>query len=246
MFLGAFDSAYFNSVGPTGNLYVCGNTAQNPIVYQIPITAGAPALGVPLVTLVSAGPNPACSPVTDVLNPSLAVGAEERLYVSVQNNGVATNCGVGGCVLNFIDSPWKASTSYQVGQEILDSHFNIETVTTAGTSGSTAPSWSTSAGGVTTDGSVHWINQSVLIAAPLSAWIRGHTYTLHTRIRDSNGNVQVVTKPGTSGSSAPSWNITPGATTTDNHLSLGLMPALFQPRRSHPPADRAELSSTIL
>ena len=225
MYLGAFDSAYFTSVGPTGNLYVCGNTAQNPIVYQIPITAGGlPAQGVPLVTLVSAGPNPACSPVTDVLNPSLAVGAEERLYVSVQNNGVPTNCGGGGCVLNFIDSSWKASTSYQVGQEILDSHFNIETVTTAGTSsGSGAPGWATLAGGATTDGSVHWINQSVLVAAPLLVWIHNHPYKAGNRILDSHGNIQVVTLPatgtGTSGASAPSWNTIPGKTTTDGTVT---------------------------
>ena len=87
---GAFDSAYFNSVGPTGNLYVCGNTAQNPIVYQIPITAGAPALGVPLVTLVSAGPNPACSPVTDVLNPSW--------WWLVQRSGSTSACRTMGLV----------------------------------------------------------------------------------------------------------------------------------------------------
>ncbi len=219
MFLGAFDSAYYNSTPPTGNLYVCGNTAQNPAVYQIPITAGAlPSQGVSLVTLVSAGPNPACSPVTDVLNPSLAAGSEERLYVSVQNNGVATNCGGGGCVLNFIDTPWQASTSYQVGQEILDSHFNIETVTTAGTSGSTGPSWPALAGGATIDGSVHWINQSVLIAAPLPVWSH-RLWAVHARIRDSNGNVQVVTTGGTSGASAPSWNTTPGLTTTDGTVT---------------------------
>ncbi|MHB8216526.1 MAG: hypothetical protein ACYDDS_10645 [Candidatus Sulfotelmatobacter sp.] len=221
MFLGAFDSAYFNSTPPTGNLYVCGNTAQNPVVYQIPINSGilAAAPERAVFTPVSAGPNPACSPATDVLNPSLAAGAEERIFVSVRNNGVAANCSSGGCVLNFIDTPWQASTSYQVGQEILDSNLNIETVTTAGSSGSTLPTWPIPTGSATIDGSVHWITQSFLIAAPLPAWIRSHSYAVRTRIRDSNGNIQVVRASGTSGLSAPAWNTTSGRTTPDNAVT---------------------------
>jgi hypothetical protein len=35
------------------------------------------------------------------------------------------------------------------------------------------------------------------------------------RILDSNNNVEVSTTPGTSGSSQPVWNATPGGTTTE-------------------------------
>src|SRR5580692_7879172 len=136
MYIGAFDSTYYSSNDGTGNLYVCGNTGQNPAVYQIPISGGVPtADGTAVVGLVSASFSPACSPVADVLNPNLTGGAAERLYVSVQNNGVGTGCGGTGCVLNFIVTPWHALAAYQVGQQILDIHLNIEEVTEAGTSG---------------------------------------------------------------------------------------------------------------
>ncbi|MGD0939010.1 MAG: phage tail sheath subtilisin-like domain-containing protein [Terracidiphilus sp.] len=55
-------------------------------------------------------------------------------------------------------SSWKASNAFTSGQVILDSLGNIEIVTTAGTSGTAAPSWSPNSGQTTTDGSVTWTN----------------------------------------------------------------------------------------
>jgi hypothetical protein len=219
MYIGAFDSTYYSSNDGTGNLYVCGNTGQNPAVYQIPISGGVPtADGTAVVGLVSASFSPACSPVADVLNPNLTGGAAERLYVSVQNNGVGTGCGGTGCVLNFIVTPWHALAAYQVGQQILDIHLNIEEVTEAGTSGASAPTFSATAGAVkTTDGGVHWVNQGRLSATLLATWTATTAQTkVGDRIVDSNGNVEVVTKTGTSGGSVPSWNTSPGGATTSD------------------------------
>src|SRR6202043_3559578 len=117
-YIGAFDSAYFSSGNATGNLYVCGNTGANPTLYQIPIVAGAmPAsgLGLAITTLTATSSTATCSPVSDVLNPNSSGGSSERLFVSVQDNGRPTACASAGCILNFVDAPWKASTAYVVG-----------------------------------------------------------------------------------------------------------------------------------
>jgi protein involved in polysaccharide export with SLBB domain len=51
-----------------------------------------------------------------------------------------------------------ASTAYALGVTILDSNSNLQRVTSAGTSGSGAPTWNTTVGGTTTDGGVTWTN----------------------------------------------------------------------------------------
>jgi hypothetical protein len=219
MYLGAFDSTYYNSASPpTGNLYVCGQTGQNPTLYQIPITAGALPAASTAVALNAASSTAACSPVSDIPNPSSAGGSEERLFLSVASNGRPTGCaGAGaGCLISFVDTPWVASTSYVVGQEILSTTQHIETVITAGTSGATHPTWTTTAGSIRTDGAtLKWMDQGILTAALLAGWAANHTYALHNRITDTNGNVEVITTAGTSGGTTPTWPTTAGATVTD-------------------------------
>lgn len=217
-FVGAFDSTYYNSVGANGNLYVCGNTGASPTLYQIPFTAGVPGASVAVTPLTTAS-TAACSGVTDLPNPNTAGGPSERLFVSVQDKGIATACATGGCIFNFVVTPWKASTAYGVGQQVLSSNRSIETVITAGTSGSTAPGWSNSAGGQTTDVGVTWIDGGKL-AASTPAWAASTSYGVATdHIVDSNGNIEVATTPGTSGLSAPAWSTAPGGTTPDGTVT---------------------------
>jgi hypothetical protein len=58
----------------------------------------------------------------------------------------------------FVSAKWRAGRAYAVGARILDSNTLVERVTTAGTSGSTAPTWATTQGATTTDGTVTWTN----------------------------------------------------------------------------------------
>lgn len=51
---------------------------------------------------------------------------------------------------------WQASHAYLANASIVDSNGNIQQVTTAGTSGSSAPSWATTVGNTTTDSGVTW------------------------------------------------------------------------------------------
>lgn len=85
---------------------------------------------------------------------------------------------------------------------------------TAGTSGGSAPGWMTGFGSQVTDGTVAWKNIGSKIT-----WntIGANTaVSIASKIQDSNGNVQMPTVPGKSGSSAPAWNSTQGAVTSDN------------------------------
>jgi len=218
LYEGELDSAYENSTNASGNLYVCGNTGGAPRLYQVHIAAGGvlgSAVPGPVLTSGTTG----CSPVTDFLNPNATGGATEYIFASAQTGGMPTPCASGGCIMNFKSTPWKASNAYLVGQEVLDSNFHVQMVSTAGTSGLSAPTWSTSAAGITHDGStLQWLNLGVTTAATPASWIANHTYDVGDFIEDSNQNIEVVThisSGGMSGPSQPTWMTGVGQITTD-------------------------------
>jgi hypothetical protein len=221
LYLGALDSAYENSTNATGNLYVCGNTGGPPVLYQVAIEDGVLG-GTTAGPVLSTSSIIPCSSVTDIRNPNVTGGATEWLFTSVENGGISNGCASGGCVFNFKDTPWLPSTSYSVGQEILDDHFQIQVVKTAGTSGTTAPFWSGTLGGTTVDSTVRWLDQGQLSAITLSAWVAHHSYTKNSKILDANGNVELVTSAGTkaSGGTVPTFSTIAGVTTSDGTAGL--------------------------
>jgi len=73
------------------------------------------------------------------------------------------NNGVTGfyCTANVQDyklGNWAASTAFSSAFRIIDTNSNSQRVTTAGTSGASAPSWNNTTAGTTADGSVVWTN----------------------------------------------------------------------------------------
>lgn len=219
-FIGGFDHNYFSSANGTGNLYVCGNTGLNPILYQIPITAGVMGTPVVVSTLTPAAQHPACSPVTNVSTPPTTAGnaTTDRLFVSVQNNSNA--CAGGGCIQNLISTPWQASTTFSTGQELLVEsllspgvRFIMAATTTAAT-GATEPGWPNSPGATKSDGSQTWINQGNPDNVPLP-WAANTLYALGNRVIDTVGQVEIVTTAGNSGAGAPAWATTPNTPTPD-------------------------------
>ncbi len=237
LYIGAFDSTYQGSTDPpTGNLYVCGDTGLDAILYRVPITAGSFGTAVAIVTTSAAANHRACAPVTDVSNPNTSVGTMERVFFGVVNSGLPTLCAVGGCALSFVDTPWQASTLYKVGQEILILRANntpwIQVVTGAGTSGATPPVWPAQVGAATINGTVTFVNQGATTLAALANWAGGTHYALHTRVVDHFGNVEIVTVAGNSAGTNPSWNTTVGGLTADGTvtwINAGALPSAALP-----------------
>jgi len=213
LYEGTFDANYLASINATGNLYVCGNTGGPPVIYQIPVAIGV--MKTPVAGPVLSNRTTGCSPVTDIANPNATGGATEWFFASTQTQGLGNSCGTGGCAMNFKDQQWKASTSYVVGQQILDTHFQVQTVRTAGKSGAAAPTWSTTLGNLTNDGTMKWLDQGPHSAGH-AQWAATHAYAANAEIIDSNNNIELVITAGTSRAGAhPTWSGTVYAVTVD-------------------------------
>jgi hypothetical protein len=219
---GTFDNTYFSSSsgsGPSGNLYVCGTNSSGgsvPMLYRVPINDNA--MGTPLAGPALSTGNVNCSPISEVYNTSAAGGPFDWIFLSVAGDGEGDCAGNNGCAMGFAVTGWLATTAYTQSQGIVDSNFNVEKVTTAGTSGGSQPTWGTTVGGATTDGTVTWTNEGPLT---LTGFTTNQSYALNAVIVDSNGNLERVTTAGTSGGSAPSWNTTFGNTTFGNTTTSG-------------------------
>jgi len=219
LYEGSFDSTYRASVNATGNLYVCGNTGGPPIMYQVPIAAGV--MGTVVAGPPLANTTTGCSPVTDIPNPNATGGATEWIFAGVQAAGLGNSCASGGCILNLKVQPWKPSTAYAVGQQVLDTHFQVQVVRVAGTSRTVLqghPNWNTTVQGSTTDASVRWTDQGPYQTVHTS-WQPTHAYGAGAQIVDSNGNIQWVLTAGTSKAGGhPVWSTTINGATTDGSV----------------------------
>jgi hypothetical protein len=224
LYEGGFDSAYLTSGTATGSLYVCGNTAGAPTLYRITVTGGA--LGAVATGPVLASATTGCSPVTDVPNPNTG---GEQIFASAQGSGAGANCAAGGCLMNFNVQPWKAATLYAIGQEILDTHFQIQVVRVAGTSGAAHPGWSLAVDGNTAEAApstLRWTNQGPY-AVNYPAWLASTVYAANAEIVDSNGNVEWTAAGGTSkAGAAPTWSTVVSGTTPDGSVSWRMLGAI--------------------
>jgi hypothetical protein len=122
--------------------------------------------------------------------------------------------------VDSFDIKWTASTAVASGKRIIDNNGNLETCTTAGTTGSSIPTAWSFTGGTTTDGSVVWTESA---GAPgMLHWFASASYaTVGVSYLDTNGNIETVTTTGTSGSTQPTWPSTgscPGTTTIDGSV----------------------------
>lgn len=144
---------------------------------------------------------------------------------------------------------WAGATSYSPalmysigntvvpGYTLIDANGNLQVLTTAGTSGALQPTWATTYGATTTDGTAVWTcygsplqNWGIVApstaASPVNAslpnppnplWAANTFYAPTTvQVVDTNNNIQTLTTAGTTGGVQPTWNVTLGGTTTDN------------------------------
>jgi len=119
-----------------------------------------------------------------VYNQKLSIGSYKEPLISSANQILQTILGkpfrwpfnrvVTGFVAvagtqDYSLGAWAASTAFAKNFNIIDSNGNAQKVTTAGTSGATAPSWNATTGGTTADGTrtLVWTNQgSIPHASP--------------------------------------------------------------------------------
>jgi hypothetical protein len=213
VFAGTFDNAYFNSSGssPSGNLYVCGNTSGDATLYRVPIASNAMGTAASVVPITSAGTT--CSPVTEVFN-----SPNDLIFLSAEASGASPACTGGGCIFGTNITPWQQLTAYAVGQEVLDTHSQIQVVETAGTSAAGAPAWSTTIAGTVTDGTVKWLNQGPLSTTITAPAFTPNIYAYGSQVIDGNGNIELCTATffgfGCLQFSTPTWQTAPGVTTT--------------------------------
>ena len=78
--------------------------------------------------------------------------------LTIQELGLLANSAAMGlpALVGGAFGAWAGTHSYSVGNMIIDSNGNTQRCSTAGTSGSSAPSWAATIGGTTTDNTVTW------------------------------------------------------------------------------------------
>jgi hypothetical protein len=167
MHVGTFDNTYLSSASNNvqGFLYLCGkrdNRADWPRLFRVGFSAAGVMNTTPdggtagIFDLVFAS-GEECSPVTESYN-----SGTDRIFVSVEDNNSAPQCGAAGCLMSFIVTNWSASTAFPLGFQIIDTNRNIQQVTTAGSSGATQPTWNATVGGITSDGAtLKWTNEGI-------------------------------------------------------------------------------------
>jgi hypothetical protein len=153
--------------------------------------------------------------VTEVFNP--AAGGTDRIFASVPNGSDAAPCSSGSCVNNLVIGAWQPSTSYAVGQLVLDPANFWQVVAAPGISnGGGAPSWLDSCGNETADGAVTWTNAGFFTPVTPQGWQANTFWSVGSRITDSNNNLECNLQTGIhSAVSPPVWNTAIGGLTTE-------------------------------
>lgn len=92
--------------------------------------------------------------------------AVNKYCIKVTSPAAGGNTATNYVVEAAIDpgDPWVLNTVVALGYQIIDSNGNVETVTTAGTTNGTVPTWSTTYKGSTNDNTVVWRNDGHPVA----------------------------------------------------------------------------------
>jgi hypothetical protein len=133
-------------------------------------------------------------------------------------------------------SEWLPGHTRLLGDTLIDSNGNLQTISTAGAGGYSAPIWTLVDGGLTTDGSAIWKMTRLLHLTPAihrpqsipvypfywqgdstlpTTWVAATAYALNATVIDANGNTQKCTTAGTSAGTAPVWSQTLAGVTSD-------------------------------
>jgi hypothetical protein len=106
-----------------------------------------------------------------------------------------------------------------VGQEVLDSNYHNEVVLTAGISGATTPAWNTGLAGMTTDGTVTWLDQGHQTASYGFWHALWPNFNYPDEIVDVNNNIELCTNTGGTSGSSVTFNTAINGATTDGTVT---------------------------
>ncbi len=109
-------------------------------------------------------------------------------------------------------SAWVANHSYGGGWTAYDPSGHVHKTWAGGTSGATAPTWNTTLGGTTTDGTITWFK----INNKYAPWAANAAFAVGEAIYESS-NVQVCTTAGTTGATIPTFSTS--GTTADGTVT---------------------------
>ena len=126
-----------------------------------------------------------------------------------------------------------ANTLVSLVTQILDTNGNLQNIATGGKSGGVAPTWSTTVGATTPDGTAFWVNAGPATAANTSFWVYGYAYKNSTTgaiSECSPKSDQIVLASGNlisvSGNGDPNW-ATDGTDTIQIYRSVQGQTTLF-------------------
>lgn len=110
------------------------------------------------VGAVTIGPSGGVAAGSVLFNYALATTDYAANPLTIQELGLFGNTGASTypAAVGTTFSAWAASTGYTVGNMIVDSNSNIQRCSTAGTSGTSHPTWPTTIGNTTTDNTAVW------------------------------------------------------------------------------------------
>ncbi|MGH3261199.1 MAG: right-handed parallel beta-helix repeat-containing protein, partial [Trebonia sp.] len=173
--------------------------------------------------------------ITDVINAYGLDGEDNEghyIIIGCVPPSAGNAGGIPGLNTTIIPASWAPSATVKAGMQVIDTNGNIQQVTTAGTTGASAPSWNATVGGTTTDNTATWTNEGSGIVAQRyppggRAWSASTPCAIGNILVDGNGNVQRMAatsagapaSSGTSGASTPAWASAYGNTTTDNQIT---------------------------
>jgi hypothetical protein len=164
---------------------VSGSTIQAPYIHT---NYSASDSG---TCIMIEGGLPLSGSTTPTWNTTLMGSTVDNTAIWVNRGSTVSNFGIAGPTDVLTTSvqgntnSWGANTYYSRLTGIIDTNGNFQTVATGGVSASAHPTWSTTLGGTTSDGTVVW---TMTRTAALMVWQPSTSYT--------NGDIIVATTQG--------------------------------------------------
>jgi phage tail sheath protein FI len=201
-------------------------TTDPTSLFNLTVTEVSMASGTPQVVATEPFRNLSLDSTQSNFAVNVINNGSQLVTVQLPSSGAARPAPTGTVSKNFVAisvPSWSAHKAFAAGAAILDPNGNLEVVLNAGTSGASMPSWPTTVGSKTSDGTVGWQLSATGVGIP--TWAAAQHYAVGAQIVDSNGHLEIATTASTSGATQPVWPTAVGTITAgDGGVSWQLAP----------------------